>query len=57
MSSPVLIRSSDHGQTGTFAGVTAEEAGWEHLNMAARRLQAGMAFSGRSGDYETAHVI
>ena len=57
MPSPLLIRSSDRGETGVFAGVTAEEAGWEHLNMAVRRLKAGMAFGGRTGDYETAHVI
>jgi len=57
MPSPLLIRSTDHGETGVFAGVTAEEAGWEHLNMAARRLNAGMTFSGQTGDYETAHVI
>ena len=57
MPSPLLIRSNDHGETGVFAGVTAEEAGWEHLNMAARRLNAGMAFGGQTGDYEIAHVI
>lgn len=57
MTSPLLIHSKDHGGTGVFASVTAQEAGWEHLNMAARRLNAGMTFSGQTGGYEQAHVI
>ncbi|MFN8378305.1 MAG: 5-deoxy-glucuronate isomerase [Anaerolineae bacterium] len=57
MASPLLVRSKDHGGTGVFAQVTAAEAGWEHLNMAARRLNAGMTFGGQTGANEEAHVI
>ena len=57
MTSRLLVRSKDQGATGQFAGVTAAEAGWEHLNMAARRLNAGMTFSGHTGDCEMAHVV
>lgn len=53
----MLVRSQDKGDTGVFAEVSAEQAGWEHLNMAARRLNAGQTYSGTTGDYEYAHVI
>ena len=57
MASPLLVRSQDTGATGVFASITAPEAGWTHLNMAARRLNAGMTYSGQTGDCEMAHVI
>lgn len=56
-SETMLIRSKDTGGTGVFASVTAEEAGWEFLNMEARRLNKGQCYDGKTGDYEYAHVI
>ncbi|MFO7320752.1 MAG: 5-deoxy-glucuronate isomerase [Chloroflexota bacterium] len=53
----MLIRSKDSGGTGVFAEVSAEQAGWEFLNMQARRLNAGQTYSGNTGDFEYAHVI
>ncbi len=53
----MLVRSTDTGGAGVFAEVTAEQAGWEHLNMAARRLNTGQTWSANTGEYEYAHVI
>ncbi len=53
----LLIRSQDTGGTGVFAQVSAEQAGWDFLNMAARRLNMGDTWSGSTGDFEYAHVI
>ncbi len=53
----ILIRSKDTGGTGVIAGVTAEQAGWEHLNMAVRRLNAGDIYSSNTGEFEYTHVI
>lgn len=53
----MLIRSQDDGATGIFAQVSAEQAGWQYLNMAARRLNAGESWSANTGNCEYAHVI
>lgn len=57
MNSPLLIRSGDRGGEGSFAEVAAEQADWTYLNMAARRMNAGSTFSGRTGDQEIVHVL
>jgi 5-deoxy-glucuronate isomerase len=56
-SETMLIRSQDKGGTGIFAGVSAEQAGWDYLNMAARRMNAGERWQGHTQDYEYGHVI
>jgi 5-deoxy-glucuronate isomerase len=53
----MLVHSKDSGGTGVFAEVSAEQAGWEYLNMAARRLNTGQTWSANTGEYEYAHVI
>jgi 5-deoxy-glucuronate isomerase len=53
----MLRRSQDSGGTGIFASINAAEAGWDHLNMAAQRLDAGQTWSGSTGEDEYAHVI
>lgn len=53
----LLIRSKDTSGTGIIAEVSAEQAGWDYLNMAARRLNKGDRYSGSTGEYEYAHVI
>ncbi len=53
----MLVRSHDHGGTGIFAEISAEQAGWDYLNMAARRLNLGDTWSGSTGAYEYVHVI
>lgn len=57
MTQSLLVRASGQHGEGVFAGVTAQEAGWEHLNMAARRLDAGATITGETGDSEIAHVL
>ena len=53
----LLIHSQDTGDTGIFAQVSAEQAGWDFLNMAARRMNMGDKWSSRTGAFEYAHVI
>ncbi len=53
----MLIHARDAGGSGVFAEVSAAQAGWEYLNMAARRLKAGETWGANTGDYEYAHVI
>jgi 5-deoxy-glucuronate isomerase len=53
----MLVRSKDKGTTGVFADVSAEAAGWDYLNMAARRLNSGDRWAGQTGDFEWVHVI
>lgn len=53
----LLIRSKDQGKTGVFASVTAQEAGWDYLNMTARRLSKGDTWRGSTSDNEYVHVI
>jgi 5-deoxy-glucuronate isomerase len=52
-----VIRSADTGGSGVFARVTAAQAGWDYLNMEARRLNAGETWRGSTGGFEYAHVI
>ncbi|MCC6801479.1 MAG: 5-deoxy-glucuronate isomerase [Anaerolineae bacterium] len=53
----MLIRSQDDGKNGIFAQVSAAQAGWQYLNMAARRLNTGETWSASTADNEYAHVI
>jgi 5-deoxy-glucuronate isomerase len=53
----MLIRSNPSDTTGIFAHVTAEQAGWELLNMAARRMKPGERWAGQTDAHETVHVI
>jgi 5-deoxy-glucuronate isomerase len=53
----MLVRSKDMGDSGIFAEVSAQQAGWQYLNMAARRLNTGETWSASTGNYEYAHVI
>lgn len=53
----MLIRAQDDGKTGIFAQVSTAQAGWQYLNMAARRLNAGETWRASTGDHEFAHVI
>ncbi|MEP7292257.1 MAG: 5-deoxy-glucuronate isomerase, partial [Chloroflexota bacterium] len=53
----LLIRSKDTGSVGVFAEVSAAQAGWDFLNMAARRLNTGETWRGSTGDNEYVHVI
>lgn len=53
----MLVRSKDTGGTGIFAEVSSERAGWDYLNMAARRMNKGERWDGATHDYEFAHVI
>jgi 5-deoxy-glucuronate isomerase len=56
-SETMLVRSQDTGASGIFAHVTPAEAGWQYLNMAARRMARGETWAFNTGDYEYAHVI
>jgi len=53
----MLVKSTDTGATGVFCEVSAQGAGWDYLNMAARRLNSGETYSANTGDYEWAHVV
>lgn len=53
----MLIRARDTGGTGVFAEVSAQRAGWNYLNMEARRLNSGQRWGGSTGDTEIVHVI
>ena len=53
----MLVRSQDHGRSGIFAQISAAAAGWEFLNMSARRLGAGARWANQTGDTEMVHVI
>lgn len=56
-SSTLLVRSQDTGGTGIFAQVSAQAAGWQYLNMAARRLNRGETWTASTGGFEYGHVI
>ncbi len=56
-SETMLVRSQDTGRTGVFASVTAEQAGWQFLNMAARRMNRGERWQAATEGYEYGHVI
>lgn len=53
----LLIRASDNGQPGIFAEVSPDKAGWEYLNMAARRMNKGETWRGSTAGFEYVHVI
>lgn len=53
----MLLRSQDNGSAGLFAEVTPQRAGWDYLNMQARRLNAGQRWRGSTGENEIVHVI
>jgi len=53
----MLIRSQDQGGTGVFASVSPQQAGWEYLNMEARRLNTGQRWGKNTGEYEYGLVI
>ena len=55
--SKLLIRSKENGQSGVFAEVSAEQAGWDFLNMAALRLFSGQTCSGEVGSHEHVSVV
>ncbi|MFW6098230.1 MAG: 5-deoxy-glucuronate isomerase [Chloroflexota bacterium] len=54
-SSPLLVRPAADAQP--YMHVTAESAGWEHLNFAARRLRKGQTWRHNTGDNELALVL
>jgi 5-deoxy-glucuronate isomerase len=53
----LLIKSLDRGETGVFARVRPEDAGWQYLNMAAMRLNKGQTYQGSTGEHEHVTVI
>jgi 5-deoxy-glucuronate isomerase len=53
----LLVRSQDHGGIGVFAEVSTQQAGWDYLNMAARRMNAGDKWHATTDGYEYVHVI
>jgi 5-deoxy-glucuronate isomerase len=53
----LLIKSLDRGETGVFARVRPEAAGWQYLNMAAMRLNKGQTYQGSTGEHEHVTVI
>ena len=55
--SKLLVRSNDSGQSGVFAEVSAEQAGWDFLNMAALRLFSGQTYAGEVGAHEHVSVL
>ena len=55
--SKLLIPSPDPGLPGIFAQVTAPQAGWDFLNMAALRLIHGQKYDTDVGEHEHVSVI
>jgi len=53
----MLIHPKPNVMSGVYAEVTAEQAGWDFMNMTARRLTTGQAWSGNTGNREYSHVI
>ena len=53
----MLVKSKDSGDSGIFAEVSAGQAGWDYLNMAAMRLRRGQSFSVETREHENATVI
>lgn len=51
------IAAQDNGGTGIFAHVDAAQAGWEYLNMAVIRLNAGQRYSTSTGEHEHISVL
>ena len=57
MTDSLLIKPIDTNANGTFASVTAEQAGWDYLNMDAFRLSKGQTRSGQTNGYEQVWVL
>src|SRR5579862_49109 len=59
MNKPTESRLLVHpiGTDGEYTRVTPESAGWEHLSFAARKMEQGQAWSGRTGNCEYGLVI
>jgi 5-deoxy-glucuronate isomerase len=53
----LLVRSEETGATSIFASVTSAQAGWQYLNMAARRLNKGEKWQSNTKTCEYGHVI
>lgn len=53
----MLVRGKKIDDSGIFAEISADAAGWDYLNMAARRMNAGETWQGNTGDFEYVHVI
>lgn len=53
----MLVHPKSAGDNGVFAEISAAQAGWQYLNMAARRLSAGQKWSSGTSGYEYGHVI
>ena len=57
ISETMLVKSIDTGETGEFARVRADEAGWDYLNMSAYRMNRGNKHQDNTGEYEQVIVI
>ena len=57
MTDSLLIHSHTPDANGSFASVTAEQAGWQYLNMDAFRLSTGQTRSGQTDGYEQVWVL
>lgn len=53
--SPLLVRTTS--DTGEYVRVTPQSAGWAQLHFAARRMNRGETFAGRTGDCEYGFVV
>jgi 5-deoxy-glucuronate isomerase len=53
----ILIRSNDDAQTDVIINVSSEQAGWDLLNMTARRMNKGQIWRGETGNHEYVHVV
>lgn len=53
----LLITSQDTGGPGVFAQVSAQQAGWDYLNMAAIRLHKGQTYEDTTREHEHVSVI
>ncbi|MEZ4670675.1 MAG: 5-deoxy-glucuronate isomerase [Anaerolineae bacterium] len=56
-SEKLLVKSQDTGASGEFARINVADAGWEHLNMSAMRLNKGESFTQQTGECENTIVI
>ncbi|MFQ3646277.1 MAG: 5-deoxy-glucuronate isomerase [Anaerolineae bacterium] len=53
----LLVKAQDAGGTGVFAQVSAQQAGWDYLNMAAIRLNKGQTYEDATREHEHVSVI
>lgn len=53
----MLIKSRDSSEGGMLVEVTAQQAGWDFLNVAVRRLVQGEHWAGQTDGHECVHVI